>query len=120
DLWSTTGGDQSADINAADRLILAGDVGITAGAILKLTNPNALTFQSGDTFRLFDWFGVGNRSGTWSIDSTDLNLGNLTLDTSNLYTSGTIAIVVPEPGSALLMILGLSACTLRRRCRSAT
>ena len=47
--------------------------------------------------------------------STDLNLGGLALDTSNLYTTGSIAIVVPEPGSALLAMVGLTTCALRRR-----
>jgi autotransporter-associated beta strand protein len=114
DLWSSFGIDQSGDLTAADRLVLAGDVDITAGAILKLTNPNTLSFQAGDVYRLFDWLGVSNRTGTWSIDSSDLNLSNLMLDTSNLYTFGTIAIVpVPEPGSAALAIFGISICMLR-------
>lgn len=115
DLWSTVGADQSANPAAADLLIAGGDFEITAGAILKLTNPNALTFQVGDVFRLFDWTGAGVRTGSWTIDSSDLNLGTFEIDSSNLYTSGTIAIVVPEPSTALLAILGLTPCLLRRR-----
>lgn len=115
DLWSTMGVDQSANPAAADLLIAAGDFEITAGAVLKLTNPNALTFQAGDVFRLFDWTAIGTRTGFWSIDASDLNLGTFEVDSSNLYTSGTIAIVVPEPSTALLAILGLTPCLLRRR-----
>jgi autotransporter-associated beta strand protein len=116
DLWLTSGTDQSATLAAADLLMVAGDFDITSGAILKLTNPNALTFQAGDVYRLFDWTGVGTRTGAWAVDSTDLNLGSLTLDTSNLYTAGTIGIVaVPEPSSALLAISGIATCVLRRR-----
>lgn len=116
DLWSTTGSDQSTNPFAADLLIVAGDFEITDGAVLKLTNPNALSFQEGDVFRLIDWTGVGAATGTWIIDSTALNLGGFALDTSDLYTSGTVGIVnVPEPTAALLTVLGLAVCVGRRR-----
>jgi autotransporter-associated beta strand protein len=116
DLWLSSGSDQRFNPAAADLLAVTGDFEITAGAVLKLTNPNSLSFQSGDVFRLFDWAGVGTRAGTWIIDPTDLNLGGLTLDTANLYTSGTIAIVaVPEPSFALLAMVGITTCALRRR-----
>jgi autotransporter-associated beta strand protein len=115
DLWSSLGIDQSTNLSAADLLAVTGDFEITSGAVLKLTNPNALTFQNGDVFRLFDWTGLGTLTGTWTVDSAELNLNGLTLDTSNLYTSGTIGIVVPEPSSALLAVLGIVPCLLRRR-----
>jgi autotransporter-associated beta strand protein len=117
DLWSTTGTDQSSLLAAADMLRIFGDLTLTTGSTLKLGNPNNLTFQEGDVFRLFDWTGVTTRTGTFStIDSADLNLGSLNLDTSNLYTTGTISILgIPEPGRALLLILGLTGVTMRRR-----
>jgi autotransporter-associated beta strand protein len=111
----TAGGDQTANPAAADLLRVAGDFQITPGATLVLSNPNNLTFQDGDVFRLFDWSGLGMLSGAWSIDATALNLGDLTLDTSDLYTAGTLAITIPEPGSALLMMLGFTTFALRRR-----
>jgi autotransporter-associated beta strand protein len=111
----TNGGDQTANPAAADRLLVSGDVQINPGATLVLSNPNNLTFQDGDVFRLFDWSALGMLSGAWSIDDTALNLGDLTLDTSDLYTAGTLAVVVPEPGSATLMILGFTTFALRRR-----
>jgi hypothetical protein len=115
DLWSTAGVDQSANPAAADLLVIGGDFSIASGATLMLTNPNALTFQDGDGFRLFDWTGVGTQSGTWAIDSSALNLGSLMLDTSGLYTSGTIRVTsVPEPSAALLTILGIGTFALRR------
>jgi hypothetical protein len=120
DLWSTTGLDQSGDTSAADMLRLFGEVSILSGSTLKLSNPNHITFQAGDVFRLFDWFNLG--TGTWStIDSFDLNLVGLGVDTTNLYTTtgalaGTISIIaVPEPSRALLICLGLTGLLMRRR-----
>lgn len=115
DLWSSTGLDQSANPFAADLLAIVGDFEITDGAVLKLTNPNALTFQNGDVFRLLDLTGVETLDGTWTLDSTALNLNGLTVDTSDLYTDGTIGIVVPEPSTALMAVLGIVPCLLRRR-----
>lgn len=126
DLWSTTGLDQSGDPTAADMLRLFGEVSILSGSTLKLSNPNNITFQAGDVFRLFDWFnlgtGPGSRTGTWStVDAFDLNLVGLGVDTTNLYTTtgalaGTISIIaVPEPSRALLVGLGLAGLFMRRR-----
>jgi autotransporter-associated beta strand protein len=111
----TSAGDQTANPAAADRLLVSGDLQINPGATLVLSNPNNLTFQDGDVFRLFDWSALGMLSGAWSIDATALNLGDLMLDTSGLYTAGTLAVVVPEPASAMLMILGFTTVALRRR-----
>jgi hypothetical protein len=117
DLWSTTGTDQSSLLAAADMLRLFGDLTFTTGSTLKLGNPNNLTFQEGDVFRLFDWTSLGTRTGTFStLDYADLNLGSLMLDTSNLYSTGTISILgIPEPSRALLLMLGLTGVTMRRR-----
>ncbi|MHA3772627.1 beta strand repeat-containing protein [Verrucomicrobiota bacterium sgz303538] len=114
DLWSSAGIDLSTDFTAADLLMLAGNLEITAGATLKLTNPNALTFQNGDVFRILDLSGVGTLTGAWAIDSSGLNLGNLELDASKLYTDGTVR-VIPEPSTAALALFGLTPLFLRRR-----
>jgi hypothetical protein len=123
DLWNSPSGDQSGNLAAADVLRLFGDFTINNGATLQLSNPNARTFISGDIFRLFDWAGLGTLTGTFgsNIDSTALGLGvlGLGLDTTNLFvTSGALAgtiSIVPEPGRALLMLLGLMALFFRRR-----
>jgi fibronectin-binding autotransporter adhesin len=117
DVWTTTGTDQTSLQSAADTLRLFGNLDITSGAILKLTNPNALTFAAGDKFRLLDWAGLGTRTGSWSIDSSDFTLAPMTsLDTSGLYTNGTISVVgIPEPSRAMLVIVGLIAALTRRR-----
>lgn len=117
DLWSSTGTDQSSTLTAADRLLISGNLDIASGATLKLWNPGNLTFQEGDVFRLFDWTNLGVRTGTWTnFDYADLDLSGLTVDTSNLYTLGTISIAnVPEPSRALLLVFALAVLITRRR-----
>ncbi|MDZ4402886.1 autotransporter-associated beta strand repeat-containing protein [Prosthecobacter sp.] len=118
DLWSTTGTDMTGTLAAADMLRLFGTLDIMAGSTLLLNNPNALTFQAGDMFRLFDWTGITTRTGTFTTDFSDINLGSgLSIDTSNLYTQGTISILgaVPEPSRALLVMFGAAGLMLRRR-----
>jgi hypothetical protein len=89
---------------------------ILSGATLKLTNPNNLTaWADGDVFKLFDWAGLTGSSGSFSVDYSDLNLpSGASLNTSNLYTLGTVAIVVPEPSRAVLIQLGLLTFFFRR------
>ena len=117
DLWSTTGTDQTSLLAAADMVRLFGSLDITSGATLKLTNPNALTFQEGDMFRLFDWTGVTTRTGTFTEDFSAITLSpGLNIDTSNLYTLGTISVVaIPEPSRTLLLLLGGFSLLSRRR-----
>ena len=117
DLFSGAGlGDNSANASAADQLRLLGALDIQSGALLRLGNPNNLTtWADGDTFKLFDWSGLTGVSGTFDIDVTDLNLpGGASLDTSNLFTLGTVTIAVPEPGRVALLMLGLGTTMLRR------
>lgn len=118
DIFSGAGlGDNTANASAADQLRLTGAFNITTGATLRLTNPNNLTsWADGDIFKLFDWTTL-TPTGAFTIDSTDLNLpSGFSLDTSNLYSVGGIAIIVPEPGRvALLLIGGLSLVVRRHR-----
>lgn len=117
DLWSTTGTDQSGTLAAADMLRLFGDVSIAGTSLLKLGNPNALTFQPGDMFKVFDWAGLGTLTGTFATDFSDITLTPGTyIDSSNLYTTGIISIAsIPEPSRALLLMAGVCGMTLRRR-----
>lgn len=117
DLWSTTGTDQTSMQAAADMLRLFGTLDITSGATLSLSNPNALTFQAGDVFRIFDWTGLTTRNGTFNTDFSQITLASGTaIDTSNLYTQGTISVFsVPEPSRALFMLVGVTALLARRR-----
>jgi len=117
ELFSGAGlGDNSSNASAADQLRLLGALDIQSGALLRLGNPNNLTaWADGDTFKLFDWSGLTSVSGTFGIDVTDLNLpSGASLDTSNLFTLGTVTIAVPEPGRVALLMLGLGTTLLRR------
>ena len=68
-------------------------------------------------FRLFDWAGTTTRTGFFTEDFSAITLEpGLSIDTSNLYTLGTISIV-PEPSGVLLIFGGLG-CVLQRRSRS--
>lgn len=123
DIFSGAGlGDNTGNAAAADLLHWSGNLDIASGAVLKLGNPNAISsgaWADGDTFKLFDWSGLISRSGTFTIDATDLNLPmGFTLDTDDLYTLGNItfmAALVPEPSRALLIAMALGCALLRRR-----
>lgn len=117
DLWSTTGTDMTSTQAAADMLRLFGTLDITAGATLLLNNPNALTFTAGDVFKVIDWTGLTTRTGTWTLDTSAIIVpSGAHVDTSNLYTQGTISILgVPEPSRAMLAMLGVVGLLMRRR-----
>ena len=68
-------------------------------------------------FRLFDWAGLTTRTGTYTEDFSAITLSpGLSIDTSNLYTLGTISILgVPEPSRAMLLLLGGLSLLARRR-----
>jgi len=118
DLFSGAGlGDNSANASVADQLRVFGVLDIQPGAVLRLGNPNHLTaWAEGDTFKLLDWAGLMGVSGSFSIDATDLDLPTgATLNTTDLYTLGTITIAVPEPSRVALLMLSVMVLLLRRQ-----
>ena len=122
DLFTGAGfGDNTMTAGAADRLRLFGDITIASGSLLTLINPNLMTlWANGDIWRLFDVTSIGTVTGIFTLDYTGLGLDPLLgIDTSNLYTSGTIAIIgIPEPSRAVLFLFGLLALVSRRRRRA--
>jgi hypothetical protein len=76
--------------------------------LIMAFNPSA-----GDAFQILDGTTVGTFSG-FSLPSL---APGLSWDTSDLYTTGHLKIVIPEPSAALLLLLGALnlGCTHRRR-----
>ena len=111
-------GNNTAIASAADRIRLFGTLDPTLGGTLTITNPNALAgFNIGDKWTLFDLTGGGSISNTLALDYTSLVLGPTM---TGSFDNGTgvfsiIAIAVPEPSRALLLMLGLAGLVTRRR-----
>lgn len=120
-LFSGAGaGDNTGTLAASDRLVFSGDVTIQPGAKLVIENPTGMAgFSNGDQWRLWDFATVGTRLGTFD----EVNIVGPALDGINAWsfdTSTGILSIVPEPGRASLLLIGLIAALLRRRCASTT
>jgi autotransporter-associated beta strand protein len=129
------GGQGSGTLNAQtgnnDQLVVSGTSGFTLGATSTLQVSTSLpitegTWAVGTEWKLFDWSGLsGGVNGTFSnlsspapfnyVNLPDLSTIGLAWDVSNLYTAGTILVVVPEPGRMLLVFFGLLGLCFRRR-----
>ena len=130
DLFSGQGSGTLNDGTNNDVLVVGGGSGFTLGAGAELHVSTSLpidgSWVAGAEWRLFDWSGLtGGVSGTFDnlgdpapfnyVNLPDLSSIGLAWDVSNLYTAGTIMVVVPEPGRMLLVFLGLMGLFFRRR-----
>ena len=109
-----------------DWLSINGSLTINTGSTLTVADNGYLAnAQTGDVFDLIDWVGAFN--GTFNVGTNfraggagggDLVLptlnGGLAYDVSQFTTYG-VVIVVPEPGRAMLLLVGLASLVLRRR-----
>lgn len=124
DIFANTAGvDAMGSPVENDRLIFDSFNQVILSGTLQVkdtTGLSATTWLSGDTWQLFDWSNVSPAtpvSGGFTVfDLPALNAG-LSWDTSQLYTVGTIIISVPEPGRAVMLLIGLAFSFLRRRRR---
>lgn len=130
------GGGASGTLNPQsgnhDRLIFNSSLGSGQGtpsldgALLKLQSNLPVTpdaWAEGSAWKLFDWYGLttgfdnlptGGASQGNPLHLPDLSPLGLAWDWSRLYTDGTLAIVAPEPGRALLLTVGAILALLRR------
>ncbi len=87
--------------NNYDQLLVSGSA--THGGTLNVLLINGFTPSLGDSFDILDW---GTLSGTFSTLQLPALDGSLGWDTSQLYTTGTLAVTtVPEPASLLLLAM---------------
>jgi autotransporter-associated beta strand protein len=130
DLWSGLGSGGGTGTAFSDQLWVSANTIDLTGSSLKLMNSSGFAnsaFAVGDTWKLFDWSTAVSVTGTFSnitsglgnfTDLPDLDAYGLAWDTSALYTTGNLMVVIPEPGRAVLLLLGLMTLGLRRRRRT--
>jgi len=104
----------------------AGTPTLSGNLFLDTTLPaTSSNFSVGTSYDLFDWANVSTAFANLPIGGPmmgnptglpDLTAAGAQWDWTNLYTTGVITIdSVPEPSRALLIMLGLTALTQRRR-----
>jgi hypothetical protein len=89
--------------NEHDRLTVT-DIASLDGT-LDIVLIDGFTLAYGDQFDLFIWEGgISEVNQEFSVITTNALSGNLSWDTSELYTTGTLS-VIPEPASAIMLAL---------------
>ena len=124
EIFGNTGGVNLASSN--DKAIIGAtdwtNVIFGGSSVLTIidTTGTSTTWVAGDKWTIFDWSAVGGTAPTTgfaTVGSTPALDPGLTWDFSALYTTGVIsvAVVVPEPSRALLLLVGMLGLLLRRR-----
>jgi autotransporter-associated beta strand protein len=126
DLFTHAGEGTLNSSTAADVLTIQApswqNISLGSGSVLQVvTTLPSTSFVEGDSWKLFDWAGIAG--GTAPVHDED-GFGQYHLpelapglewDLSQLYTSGFIIVMVPEPGRAVLLLGGLLIAFTRRR-----
>jgi hypothetical protein len=111
-----------------DRLVVTGELTLESGGYIVVENTSGYNIGFGDIFNLMDWSTLVN-NGFVLGDTGGLRDGGLlgdfelpTLDAGLLYdvslfTSHGVVMIVPEPGRAMLLVVGAMALLGRRRRR---
>lgn len=116
---------EAGSLSGHDYVKAGGTFSINANGRIEVSYLTGYTPTPGDVFNLLDWtsltntgFTAGPRIRLGGETNYDLLLPTLGTgqfwDTSLFLNYGTL-VVIPEPGRALLMLLGLMALALRRR-----
>lgn len=102
---------------AADLLVVGGAMSLLPGSTLRVQGNALSGWAEGDAWRLIDWSTLGGSAGGTTFSTVELPMlsGSLVWDLSGLYTTGVIAIAVPEPGRGVLMMVGLMGVWARRK-----
>ncbi len=106
-----------------DKLIFSGAANpqVIWDGTLRIDLGNGFRPLAGMTFDLFDFDNTRDAGAFTTIlvnDPGSLLSKGLTFDYSQLYVDGTVSIIaVPEPASALLLIVGGIPLAMRRRAR---
>jgi len=73
-------------VNSADEIVIGSGTGaVTFGGILKVNNPNSVSFAMGQDYDLLDF---GSHTSTFGTVNLPALSGGLAWDTSHLYTNG--------------------------------
>lgn len=98
DASAGTGSDQSTDDTRADRLLVSGNTNLNGARLIigTIGGLDSATFSAGDRWKIFDWV-TATPNGSFTINpETDLPKlkAGLRWDYSDLFSGGTIAVVV--------------------------
>jgi hypothetical protein len=97
-----------------DQLDISGMLGLNGTLDVDLIN--GFNPSAGDSFHILD----GSTVGAFSSFSFPALAPGLAWDTSDLYTTGHLNVVVPEPAAALLLLLGVLQAAVPRPRRTRT
>lgn len=120
DLISGAGlGDNTGSAASADLLRVGGTMTLNAGAKLTISGGGMSGWAAGDQWKLIDWSTLtGSTATTFTEFSLPELSGGLMWDVSQIYSLGTVSIMmVPEPSRMLVLAAGL-LCVLGRRRRA--